>query len=479
MRTLTRFAAVRNSVARLALAVAVASSMVTAQGQPQTVPQDLQPGVYPKVPLTAGRSTILSTEFDITRIAITNPAVADAVVVQPREVLIDGKAPGTVSLIVWGTTSRTQYDVVVEQPVTTLEQQLHNLFPGEDVTVSTSEGATVLSGQVSNTNVMLRIGEITAASLPKSQVINLLQVPGGSESQQVMLQVRFAEVNRRILAEAGLSLFVARQRFLARSTTQQFAAPDFEGSGTDIQLVFSDFLNLFFFDREQGIGGVLRALEQTGAFQSLAEPNLIAYNNQEASFLAGGEFPVPVVTGATGTVSVIFKEFGIRLNFTPTIAGDVIRLRVRPEVSTLDFANGISLGGFRIPALTTRRAETVVELRDGQSFAIAGLLDNISQNDHAAIPILSKLPIIGALFKSRAKRAEQTELMVLITPRLVRALDPDEVPPLPTTPDPFIRRPGQTGPGAPPPPEVGERLEGGAGLVDAPSQAMKRKGSPK
>src|SRR6059036_2485699 len=194
---------------------------------------------------------------------------------------------------------------------------------------------------------MLRIGEIAAASLPKAQLINLLRVPGGSESQQVMLQVRFAEVNRRALTEAGLSLFVTRQQVLARSTTQQFAAPTFEQEGGADKLVFSDFLNLFFWDRKNGIGGVLRALESTGAFQSLAEPNLIAYNGQEASFLAGGEFPVPVVSGVAGTVSVIFKEFGIRLNFTPTIAGDVIRLKVRPEVSTLDFANGISLSGFR------------------------------------------------------------------------------------------------------------------------------------
>ena len=160
---------------------------------------------------------------------------------------------------------------------------------------------------------------------------------------------------------------------------------------------------------------------------------------------------MPVVQGATGAVTVMFKEFGIRLNFTPTIAGDVIRLKVRPEVSTLDFANGITLGGFRIPALTTRRAETDVELRDGQSFAIAGLLDNISQDDTAAIPILSKLPIIGNLFKSKAERAEQTELMVLITPRLVRPLDPDEVPPLPTQPTRFL----------PPGDDVGEHLQGG------------------
>jgi pilus assembly protein CpaC len=411
-----------------------------------------------RVPLTAGRSTVVPTDFDITRIAITNPEIADAVVVQPREILIDGKKPGTVSLIVWAADRRKQYDVVVEPAITTLEQHLQALFPGEDISISVSEEAIVLSGQVSSTNVMLRAGEIATASASKAKVINLLQVPGGSESQQVMLQVRFAEVNRRALTELGLSLFTLRSRFAARSTTQQFAAPDFDDE-SESGLTFSDYLNIFFFDFQEGIGGVLRALEQKGGFQSLAEPNLIAYNGQEASFLAGGEFPVPVVQGGTSnSVTVMFKEFGIRLNFTPTIAGDVIRLKVMPEVSTLDFANGITLSGFRIPALTTRRAQTDVELRDGQSFAIAGLLDNITQDDAAAIPILSKLPIIGNIFKSKASRAEQTELMVLITPRLVRALNPDEVPPLPTTIRPFIKKG-----------DIGQQLEGGGGVVDAPA----------
>ena len=249
----------------------------------------------------------MPTEFDVTRIAITNPAIADAVVVQPREILIDGKAPGTVSLIVWGTATRSQYDIVVEQPTTNLEQQLHMLFPGEDVTVGTSEGATVLSGRVSNTNVMLRIGEIAQASMPKAQVINLLQVPGGSESQQVMLQVRFAEVNRRIIAEAGLVVVRGRVTGFSRARPRSSSRRQrFEGGDATnpASVVFSDFLNLFFFDRQEGIGGVLKALEQTGGFQSLAEPNLIAYNNQEASFLAGGEFPVPIVQGAQGSVSV-------------------------------------------------------------------------------------------------------------------------------------------------------------------------------
>jgi len=308
--------------------------------------------------------------------------------------------------------------------------------------------------------------------------------------------VRFAEVNRRILRQLGVSLFTSgngKWDTWGRITTQQFVAPDFNNlnsskTGGDVTsqsgtLTFSDFLNIFVLNAKYDVGAVLQALENTGQFQSLAEPNLIAYNGQEASFLAGGEFPVPVVQGANGSVSVQFKEFGIRLTFTPTIAGDVIRLKVAPEVSALDFANGVSLGGFRIPALTTRRAATDVELRDGQSFAIAGLLDNISQDDKAAIPLLSKLPIIGALFKSKAERQEQTELMVLITPRLVRPLDPDEVPPLPTRfkpimrdlgkePKPADKKPGGGGTGGTG--DVSQQLQG-IGPVDAPAPAVEPK----
>src|SRR3970282_447835 len=207
---------------------------------------------------------------------------------------------------------------------------------------------------------------------------------------------------------------------------------------------FSDFLNIFLFNTNWNAGALVRALKQSGYFQSLAEPNLIAYHGREASFLAGGEFPIPIVN-SIGQLTIQFKEFGVRLNFTPTIAGDLIRLKVRPEVSELDFNNGITLDGFRIPALHTRRAETEVELRAGQSFAVAGLINNTSQTDRAAIPLLSQIPIIGYLFKSKAERQERTELLVLITPRLVRALNPDEVAPLPTLPGRF--RPPGDGPG--------------------------------
>ena len=426
-----------------------------------------EPASIPQVSLTTGRSTIVTTTFDVTRIAITNPAIADAVVVKPREILIDGKSPGTITLMVWGANERVQYDIVVEQPISSLEQQLHQLFPGEEIAVTVNADGIVLSGRASSTQVMLRIGEVVRAAQPKANVINMLQVPGGSDAQQVMLQVRIAEVNRRAVSELGTNLFTGPTGagdWIGRGTTGQFPAVEFnelkrnetpgslELSGN---MEFSDFLNIFLFNTNWNAGALIRALKQTGHFQSLAEPNLIAYNGREASFLAGGEFPVPIVS-SIGQVSIQFKEFGVRLNFTPTIAGDLIRLKVRPEVSELDFNNGITLEGFRIPALQTRRAETEVELRDGQSFAIAGLIDNTAQVDQAAIPLLSQVPIIGHLFKSRADRKERMELLVLITPRLVRALNPDEVPPLPTLPGRFL----------PPGDDLG--LDGGSGTVDGP-----------
>jgi pilus assembly protein CpaC len=449
------------------LAVVVACVAGTSLGAQAVEPVE-------RVLLTAGRSTVLTTDFDITRIAVTDPETADAVVVRAREVLVDGRSAGTVSLIIWGETARRHYDIVVDSGVSTLQQNLQQLFPGENINVGVTDEAVILSGAVSSNDVMLRAAEVSRAALPKSSVVNMLQLPGGSPSNQVMLQVRFAEVNRNALLQAGLTLFTTRTAFTSRSSTQQFPGPDFDDREGINGLEFSDFLNLFFFNREEGIGGVLKALQGRGFLQSLAEPNLIAYNGEEASFLAGGEIPVPIVQGGSGQVSVQYKEFGIRLTFRPTIAGDVIRLKLRPEVSSLDFNNGIILQGFRIPALNTRRAETDVELRDGQSFAIAGLMNNVSQTDRQAIPLLSRLPIIGHLFKSRAELAQQTELMVLVTPRLVRPLDPDEVPRLPTRLEDFIDPSGD--PGRRPPADLMDGPEGLGGPTAAlPPGAVKRR----
>ncbi len=471
------------SIAPLCCAAAATLPAPAAADEPQRSVVQQAPNV-PQVHITAGRSIVLPSDFDVTRIAVTNPAVADATVVQAREILIDGKAPGTITLIVWGASQRMQYDLVVEPGVSPLQQQLQALFPGENINVGFNDEAIVLSGSVSSNQVSLRSAEIAQASSTKLKVINLLQLPGGSESQQVLLQVRFAEVNRQAMSELGASWFTSPtgvKNTIGRISTQQFAAPGFDDIqyskangdfGSDVtaasgKFTFSDFLNLFLFSEKYDLGVAIRMLQTKGFLQSLAEPNLIAYNGQEASFLAGGEFPIPVVQGVTNAVTIQFKEFGVRLNFKPTIAGDTIRLKVRPEVSSLDFANGITLAGFRIPSLITRRAETDVELRDGQSFAIAGLLNNLSQDQVNTIPVLGNLPIIGSLFKSKAENAQRTELMVLITPRLVRPLNPDEVPALPNNMKKFL--PSTDGPG--------QELSGGGGTVDAPPKnAPKAKG---
>ena len=409
-----------------AAAVILTPATVSAQSAPVT-----------EVTLTSGASTVLATDFDVTRIAVNNPAIAEATAVTPREILLDGKAPGRVSLIVWGDGRRLQYDVVVDVPMPALQQQLRTLFPGEQINVAVTDEAIFLSGNVSNPQTALRIVDAAQQTSSEQRVVNLLQAPGGAGRQQVMLQVRVAEVNRRALTELGASIFTSLQGFrdtVGRVTTGQFSAPAFD----EDRLTFTDFLNLFVFDQKHDIGIVIRALKASGYFQSLAEPTLVAYNGQEASFLAGGEIPVPVPQGVSGAVTIVFKEFGVRLSFRPTIVGDSIRLRVRPEVSTLDFANGITLEGFRVPALSTRRAETEIELLDGQSFAIGGLLNNTSQDDVQKVPWLGDIPVLGLLFRSKAERKERTELMVLVTPRLVRALDPNEVPELPVIPSRFL-----------------------------------------
>jgi pilus assembly protein CpaC len=412
----------------------ISVSILTSSPWPAAAQTSAAPQV---ITLSAGGSTVVNTPFDITRVAINNPATAEATVVTPRELLVDGKAPGRVSLIVWGVQDRRQYDVIVDPPVPALHSQLRALFPGEPVNVSVTGDAIFLSGQVSSTQVAMRIAEVAQQTSANLRFVNLLQVPGGPGNQQVMLQVRVAEVNRRAVTELGASLFTSVNGFrdvAARTSTGQFAAPAFD----EDRLTFTDFLNLFIFDTKHDLGVVIRALKARGFFQSLAEPTLVAYNGQEASFLAGGEIPVPVPQGVSGAVTVVFKEFGVRLSFRPTIVGDTIRLWVRPEVSALDFSNGIVLGGFRVPALSTRRAETELELRDGQSFAIGGLLNNTTQDDQQKVPWLGDIPILGALFRSKADRKERSELLVLVTPRLVRPLDPSEVPPLPVIPSRFL-----------------------------------------
>ena len=346
--------------------------------------------------------------------------------------------------------------------MTTLQQQLQALFPGEDITATLNDEALILSGASRAQPSCSRAGEIAQASASKAQGHQHAAAAGraGQPAGDAAGAVRRGEPAGCPGARRQSLHGPERRKRLRRADDDTAVHTHRASTGT--VTTFSDFLNLFVINTKYNVGAVIRALQDKGYFQSLAEPNLIAYNGQEASFLAGGEFPVPVVQGLTNAVTIQWKEFGVRLKFTPTIAGDVIRLKVEPEVSSLDFNNGITLQGFRIPALITRYAQTDVELRDGQSFAIAGLLHNMAQEDGSTVPILSSIPIIGNLFKSKADRKEQTELMVLITPQLVRPLDPDEVPALPTSPE-----------AVPPGSWRRSRRRRTAGLVDAPPVAPK------
>ena len=403
-----------------------------------------------EVQLLVGRSTVLNVGQPITRVSLTSPDVADAMVTAHQQLLVHGKAPGTITMFVWDRSGGIRrYEVVVQRDLSQLVHQIEQLFPGEPISVTGNGEHVVIAGTVTSKYVVDKAAEVAAGYVKKAEdVVNLLKQQEGIASQQVLLRVRFAEVSRTALTELGSSFFAngfKDGRWFGRTTTQQFPAPDFDSDNGG--LVFSDFLNLFVFDMKNGLGGVIKALQTKGLFQSLAEPNLIAENGKEASFLAGGEYPYPVVQGTGGgtSVSIQFKEFGVKLNFTPTLVGDsLIKLKVRPEVSSLDFSNGLTVQGFRVPALTTRRAETEVELQDGQTFAIAGLMTNTVSSTMSKIPGIGDIPILGLLFRSKAAQKAQTELVVMITPTILRRNSTGVSPSLPNIIEPFMGPAGKT-----------------------------------
>lgn len=424
------------------------------------------------VHLLVGRSTILDIGGTIARVSLTVPDVADAMVTAPTQLLIHGKQPGTISMFVWDRMGAIKtYEVVVRRDLTALVEQVRNLFPGEGISINGSGKDIVISGTVSSKYVIDKAADVAGGYVEKKEnIVNLLKQAEGVASNQVMLKVRFAEVSRNALQEIGASLFVnGKDNYFGRATTQQFAAPFFDSASGENKMVFSDYLNLFLFDAKNQIGAVVKALEGRGVFQSLAEPNLIALNGKEASFLAGGEFPYPVPQGALGSFTIHFKEYGVRLSFTPTVlGGDLINLKIKPEVSSLDFNNAVVIEGFRVPALTSRRAETEVELQDGQTFAIAGLLNNTALSSMRKIPILGDIPVLGALFKSRAYQKDQTELVVMVTPTIVRRGSTGVSSGIPSLVEPFLG-PNQK-PLAAPAPYIGSPVyPAGSGGTPAPA----------
>jgi pilus assembly protein CpaC len=420
----------------LLIALAHSSSILFAGGAP---------GDAESVTLMVGRSAVLDTGAPIARVSLTSADVADALVTSAQQVLINGKMPGTISLFVWdrgGALKR--YEVVVQRDLARLSEQLNTLFPGEAITAHSNGKAVVLAGSVTNKDVIDKASSVAAGYVDKKEdVVSLLQVRDSGGSNQVLLRVRFAEVSRSALTELGVSFFTSPNGYKnvqGRVTTQQFPAPVFDSSNDTPKLVFSDYLNFFLWDFKHDLGAVIKALQVKGLLQSLAEPNLVAESGKEASFLAGGEVPVPIAQpGAGGTaVTVMYKEFGIRLNFTPVVNGDRIHLKVKPEVSSLDFANAVTLSGFRIPALTTRRTETELELQNGQTFAIAGLINNTMNKSMQKVPGIGDIPILGLLFKSQAAQKDRTELVVMITPEILPRTSTGVTPNLPRQQEPYL-----------------------------------------
>ena len=432
------------------------------------------------VRLLVGRSAVIDVGTAVQRVSLTSPDIADALVTSPNQLLINGKMPGTISMFVWDRGgSLRRYEVIVQRDLARLSEQLRQLFPGEAIDAHSNGKNIVLSGSVTNKDVIEKAVNVASGYVDKrDEVVPLLQVQANAASNQVLLRVRFAEVSRSALTDVGASFFTSgNNNYLGRVGTQQFGTslPNFE----DDKLVFSDFLNLFLFDTKNQLGAVIKALQTRGQFQSLAEPNLVAESGKEASFLAGGEFPVPIAqgTGGSTSISVTFKEYGIRLTFTPTVIGDRVHLKVRPEVSTLDFGNAVVLNGFRIPALSTRRTETELELQNGQTFAIAGLMDNQVSTTMQKIPGIGDIPILGLLFRSKAAQKNQTELVVMITPEILPNNSRGVTPNLPRTPEQFLPGLPENRTVAPRPPAFGAARNDAAAAIAASSSTPLQQGS--
>jgi pilus assembly protein CpaC len=391
----------------LALVLAVLAAPVAAQ-QVMTQPARV-------VSVARGTSALITTVAPAERVALGDPNIADAIVISPNEILVNGQQVGTTSLLVWDRTGRvSMYTLEVTPDIGGLERQIRSLFPDLPIRLSSAGEAVVVSGEVRDALAARRVLDIVRAS--GARVINNLMAPS---ALQVLLHVRIAEVNRSAIQQLGSDLFL--------HNPHRYGEVE-ELSVLDIETLSSGLVRLFLLgDNGASLDAVIRALRTRGDFRSLAEPNLVTLEGETATFLAGGEFPFPSVqsgAGASDRVTIEWKEFGVRLNFTPWVTNDGrVRLNVQPEVSSLDFANGLQFAGYIVPAILTRRASTEVELRPGQHLAIAGLLDNQQEATVSKIPLLGDLPIIGTFFSMRERRDRQTELLVIVTPHIVEPLD--------------------------------------------------------
>jgi pilus assembly protein CpaC len=454
--------------AALAQATAPAATGSQVSGQVQ-VPE--QGGETQVLHLMVGRSLVVTSPTRIKRVSVADPAIADAIVVSPNQVLVNGKMPGGVSLLLWDESDQSQaFEVSVDIDILSLSEKIHEVFPNEQVQIETSKDSVILSGHASSIAVADKIIEVVKNATPK--VTSLIVTPA-VQPGEILLEVKFAEVDRSAVSQFGVNILsLPGAKNIGTISTQEFGPPSLTGTLTSQGVSstttstassttttaggvsVSNLLNIFLYRPDLNLAATIQALQQQNILQILAEPNLLTASGKDAAFLAGGQFPYPVLqstasSGASG-ITIQFKEYGVRLAFTPTIMADgLIHLKVAPEVSSLDFTNAVTLQGFTIPALSTRRVESEMDLRDGQTFAIAGLIDNQVQQQLSKIPGIGDIPILGNLFKSHSTTKSRDELLVIVTPRIVHPLAPSEVPPGPAFTIPFLVPTGAQ-PNAPP-----------------------------
>lgn len=404
-----------------------------------------------RLTVSAGKTQLLDMPMNIQRISVAAPETAEAVPVNARSLMVNGKTPGETSLVIWlDDGSRKLYDVTVKVAASRLEaanDQITREF-GTDVQLTADNGSVYINGRVKNLFAAER-AEAIAGTLGK--VINLLKVDVPEQEAQILLKVRFADVDRSKSTDLGISFFGAAQGIPFTARTGQYAGAAITGlsqgaGGSAAQFSLSDALNLFLFDPHLNIGATIKDLQNRSLLQLLAEPNVLAMNNHEASFVAGGEFPFPTLQGGgsgVGQITIQFREFGVRIHFLPRITPrGTIRLHVTPEVSSLDYANALTVSGYTIPALNTRRVDTEIELENGQSFAIAGLLDNRTTEALSRIPGLADIPFFGKLFTSKTMSRSNSELLIIVTPELVGPIPTGQALPDLPRPTSFMEGPG-------------------------------------
>jgi len=429
---------------------ATLTSTPAAAAQPAPAAEDSQ-----ELHLLVGRSLVINSPTRIKRISLADPTIAEAVVINPNEVLLNGKAPGGVSLLLWDENDQSQtFEISVGIDAVGLAQKIRSVFPNEAVQVDTSNDVVMLSGRVSSTAVADKIVEVAKGISPN--VTSVMQVPAPSLTQ-VLLEVKFAEVDRTKLNQLGFNFLrnfgtnmpfsVSTQQYSPFGITQSTTSTPSGSANSSLQsnaFSVASLMNIAIFRPDLNLAATIQDLQTDDVLQILAEPNLMTESGKEATFLAGGEFPYPVIqsTGAAGALPAItiqFKEYGVRLNFTPVVtASGLIDLKVQPEVSALDYSNALTIQGFTIPALSTRRVQSDMELRDGQSFAIAGLIDNRDTEVLSKMPGIGDIPVLGVLFRSKSIQKSKDELLVLVTPRIVQPLDQANVPAGPTFPNSFL-----------------------------------------